>query len=386
MASVSDALSINEMLLSDILGMVFEEYARLEWRAPVISGQVCRSWRQVVLRRPRAWSHIKIFSIRPSYIPSLRLWLSRSGSTPLHLSILVGDPYNPLVSMLYDILSKYNDRIETLKIPWAPHSFFGGRAFPMLQDLDIGRWYSQDSSGTWGPMPKLHTLRIGRTDSSFAPLDGLPPLTVLAVCSTHCSSLVHKSFNTLTTLMLQAISFLKDIPKSITFPSLTYLSLYAVGNLKPRIVAPALVTYHEGGCTIRESLSTSLPSVIEYGLYYRPDYTPLPYRPDPVELHSFFPHISRLSIRAPVSYLPSILETLANEPASLPDLHKIAVGSISQYTPVGEKEFREMRAHVLARNLANKKKVTLYLEKEGSFHIPLFFGVVRYHLSRRELI
>jgi hypothetical protein len=378
MASGAEAPSINDKLPPDILRVVFEHHAQLEWRAPAIIGQVCRFWRQQVLHHPRAWSHIELHNIYTVTVPSLRLWLDRSGATPLSISIYVGGPYVPT---LCDVLSEYHERIQTLRAVWAPYSFFASRTFPLLQELDVERWYSEADffSGVWGPMPRLHTLRIRQTNVSFAPLGDLPPLTVLAIHATPCASLVQKSCSTLTSLMLEEVAFLGDKSDSLSLPSLTYLSLYAVVNLKPRIVAPALVTYHEGGYSIRESFPASLPTVTEYGIFDAPEACP-----DFVELHHFFPHISRLSIRAPVPHLPSILASLANKPAFLPHLQIIAVGSPSRNIQVGDKELRVMKESVLARNIANKTNITLCVKTEESFHIPLYFALVCCYLPSSE--
>jgi hypothetical protein len=232
------------------------------------------------------------------------------------------------------------------------------------------------SLGYGDPMPRLHTLRIRQTNVVFAPLSGLPPLTVLAVHATPCTSLVQKSCSTLTSLMLEEVTVLGDMSDSLPLPSLTYLSLYATVNLKPRIVAPALVTYHEGGYSIRESFPTSLPTVTEYGIFDA--------CPDFAELHRFFPHISRLSIRAPVPDLPLILASLANEPAFLPHLQIIEVGPPSRDIQVGDQELRAMKDSVLARNIANKTNVTLHVRTEESLHIPLYFALVCCYLPSSE--
>jgi hypothetical protein len=378
MASGAEAPSINDKLPPDILRVVFEHHTKLEWRAPAIIGQVCRFWRQEVLHHPRAWSHIEIHNIYTVNVPSLRLWLDRSGATPLSISIYIGRSYVP---MLYDVLGERHDRIKTLRTLWAPYSFFASRTFPLLQELDVERWYlgARGFSGVWNPMPRLHTLRIGETNVSFAPLGGLPPLTALAVYATPCASLVQKSCSTLTSLMLEKVTFSGDMPDSLYLPSLTYLSLYAVVNLKPRIVAPALVTYHEGGYSIRESFPTSLPTVTEYGLFDTSGACL-----DFGELHHFFPHTSRLSIRAPVPHLQLILESLANEPACLPHLQIVAVGPTSRKMQVGDQELRVMKDSFLARNIANKTNVTLCVKTEESLHIPLYFAFVRCYLPSVE--
>lgn len=50
---------INEILPIEILGIIFEELAKLEWNAPTMDGRVCRLWRQSTLSAPRAWAYLE---------------------------------------------------------------------------------------------------------------------------------------------------------------------------------------------------------------------------------------------------------------------------------------------------------------------------------------
>src|SRR5258706_5272608 len=75
------SLVIHEILPTEILKIIFEEHAMLEWKAPTIDGRVCRLWRRIVLNTPRAWAYL---TIRKYYAPSvgeLRLWLHQRLST-----------------------------------------------------------------------------------------------------------------------------------------------------------------------------------------------------------------------------------------------------------------------------------------------------------------
>ena len=67
--------------------------------------------------------------------------------------------------------------------------------------------------------------------------------------------------------MLAEIS-LDDTSGSLDFPSITFLSLYAVENLKHRMNVPVLATYHEGGGTEEEEFPTPLPLLAEYGIFH----------------------------------------------------------------------------------------------------------------------
>ncbi len=102
----------------------------------------------------------------------------------------------------------------------------------------------------------------------------------------------------------------------VTFPSLTYLSLLGVRGLKPYVNAPRLVTYHENGFMADEPFNTSLPSLVEYGVY-----NPNASNSDPAKLHLYFPNVLRLAIRAGELVLLSFFTSLANQPHSLLALH-----------------------------------------------------------------
>ena len=62
------SLVIHEILPTKILDMIFEEHARLEWKAPTVDGRVCRLWRQTSLNTPRVWAH---FEIRNDSMPNI---------------------------------------------------------------------------------------------------------------------------------------------------------------------------------------------------------------------------------------------------------------------------------------------------------------------------
>src|SRR5260221_5576093 len=64
----------------EVLGMVIEAHALIEWRAPIVDGAVARHWRAAVLDCPRVWSHIVLEDDSMSEV-GMRLWLERAGAT-----------------------------------------------------------------------------------------------------------------------------------------------------------------------------------------------------------------------------------------------------------------------------------------------------------------
>ena len=119
------SLAIHEILPVEILEMIFEDHASLEWGAPTIDGQVCRFWREIVLNTPRAWAYIEI---RKDYMPSMgevRLRLHRSSSAPLHIDIRAAG--KSACQMLYGIFSDHCTRIASMRTQFNSQAFFGER-------------------------------------------------------------------------------------------------------------------------------------------------------------------------------------------------------------------------------------------------------------------
>ena len=171
--------------------------------------------------------------------------------------------------------------------------------------------------------------------------------------------------------MLDDVSLGDTISSPVDFPSLTYLSLYDVRGLKRHINAPCLVTYHEGDITVRESFSTPLPSLVEYGVY-GPDSGDS----DPTTWHIFFPNISRLAIRAHPCVLVSLLDSLSAHLRFLLVLRTISVGSSGKDSQLTEDEQKTMKSLIRVGSEACDMDVALYFEKGSPFCIPIFFGSV----------
>ena len=146
MASTPIARCINEVLPEEVFGVIFEEHAKLEWRALVIDEQVCRQWRQTILRSPRVWSHLEIgpnFASAPSM---LQQWLDRSGSTPLHIQSIYWS------QGAEGVLDPHCKRIESLSLYRFPLTFLENRSFPILQSLTIGPRIINDLLICWSAL------------------------------------------------------------------------------------------------------------------------------------------------------------------------------------------------------------------------------------------
>lgn len=364
--------TINEALLNDILAMIFEEHARLEWKAPAVDGRVCRLWRRLVLVTPRAWSYLHI-NICELATAELRLWLNRSRAAPLHITVdtgraLDGHPNKPKFN---DLLSNCHARITSLRMDRGDPSFFEGQGFPCLTLLDIRKWPNAAVRlpiNWWSPMPKLRSLHLGFTDLPLVALNNLAHLEVLVLYKRTIPS-IPQHLPSLTTLMLENVSFPDTISGPFDFPSLTFLSLYGVRGFKRYINAPNLVTYHEGDIhTISESFSAPLPSVAEYGRYGSHLGDELRWWPH------FFPNVSKIAIRASAHVTVSLLDHLSNYLSSLPGLQTISVASQNGAGFAFTCQEKKVVENVRSKEIFHM----LHFEERPFLRIPLFFGEVSF--------
>ena len=365
-------LLIHEVLPNETMAIIFEEHAKLEWRAPAIDGRVCRLWRQITLNTPRAWSYLEI-GCRKGLRLRISPWLDRSRTAPLHIRVdenltRRGETNN---GALYELLHEYHTRIASLRILGGIFSFFHGQDFPSMQHLEVVQsdwpdWPPPPCS--FGHMPKLRSLRL---DDFTGSLDCLAPLKVLVLFRCTITSLSQHS-PPLVSLMLDNVELGDPISGSVDFPSLTYLSLSNMSDLKPHINTPRLVTHHECSDNAHKLFSAPLHSLAEYGVWPPDDY-----RLDLTEWHHSFPNISRLSIWADPPVLISILDSLSIHPHLLPALQIISVRDLfvpdARFT---RKEQGTMEDLVRVRSEACHLDVALYFETEEPFHIPLFFAMV----------
>ncbi len=373
MTSMPVAPCINEALPAELFGAIFEEHAKLEWRAPVIDGLVCQQWRQTILHSPRVWAHIEIGDNFRSIPSDLRpQWLRRSGTAPLHIRV-------SSLRGVKEILDQHHKRIESLTVLHAlAHALLENWSFPILQSLTVCDWDDRSPKlrlSTWDAMPALRSLRVGYTSVDILPSKTFPPLRVLALSEVKgYNYIIQSTYRSLTTLMLECLN-VPNTSETLEFPSLSFLSLFAVKNLKHRMSVPALITYHEGLITEKESFSMPLPLLTEYGIYEL--HTDPVFNPS--RLHQYYPNLSRFSVRASASSVKAFLHSLSGQPTSLPMLRILAVEFPFGIKEPSKEDKDSMMNDVSVRNTATGVKLELCFD--GTRRVPLYFGEVRVYIK-----
>ena len=280
---------INEALPEEVFGVIFEEHAKLEWKAPLTNGQVCHQWRQMILCSPHAWAHLQIDQDFTSAPSKLHQWLDRLGSAPLHIRAFIW------TQGVEEVLNQHCKRIQSISLYDHSLPFLENRLFPILQSLTIDPRSIRPPVippvicwSTYSTMPELRSFRAHHISMGALPSTIFPPLRVLTLTMVNdCDYIIRHSSYSLTSLMLDRLS-LQYTSESLDFPSLRFLSLYIVKNVKHQMNVPALTMYHESDRMERESFPMSLPSLIEYGIYRFVDNSHF----NVTQLHQCYPNIS----------------------------------------------------------------------------------------------
>ena len=377
MTNAPVARCINEVLPEEVFGVIFEEHSKLEWRAPVIDAQVCHQWRQTILHSPRVWTYLEFpRSCKPTPL-NLHQWLDRSGSVPFHIQLM------DWIRGAEEVLDPHCKRIKSIESSGSSLSFLENRSFPILRSLTIKAGYNNPPVIDWSAccvMPELRSFRAIDISAYALPSNTniFPALRVLALHRTgSCYSIIRNTSHSLTSLMLDFISF-KSTSGSLEFPSLRFLSLFEVTNIKHQMNVPALTVYHESGRPEEESFSMSLPSLIEYGIRRVKEEPFL----DATKLHECYPNISRLSVRAHPSDVKLFLHSLGRQPTALPMLRILAVASqCSWMDDFSEEDKHSMRNDVFMRNMAGSN---MELSFDGRVRIPIYIAYVRVYINEGE--
>jgi hypothetical protein len=370
MTAVSIYSPINEMLPTEILGLVFEEHTLLQWNAPAVDGLVCRLWRQIILDTPRAWSHITIrrWCAQPS-VEALRLWMNRSRSSPLHLQSDRGG------EQLQRLVAQYHTSISSLRWIHADVEIFEDLSFPNLRSLHIV--VSREGSSKLGTMERLDHLHLGSTRSNIVDIERVPPLKSLSAHYSCPSRLLQHSQATLTRLILKGMHI--HIPNALDLPNLCFLSVFKVIGIQSLFNAPKLEVFHEGGIKIGQLFSTPMTSVVEYGVYETN-------RSFKVDVATMYPNLRFLSLRllSPhvVGYLKSFDSQEFENGDRLSRLELVEFGypgtRSSKFTAQEIKSLQERMVQIMEkRERGSGLKLQMSFGYGGPFKLPLECAEVR---------
>ena len=360
---------INDLPI-EVLGIVIEAHALIEWRAPIMDSAVARHWRVAALSCPRVWSHIVLEDDTISEA-GIRLWLDRAGAT---LQPTIGSFRTTGAT---GILLEQSDRFKSL--------FYRGVlpvlypiSFPNLQHLSIlalgdGRL---DSINRGQPFPSLHTMRLDGFDSfkfnpkSFSHFGSLQALYLHDITGPW-QSVVRGCANSLITLMLEACHGTSQ-QSPIHLPRLQTLSLRQVCGLRlVQLDAPVLERFHEGrsqGLREVEGLeSLFYTTVTEYGSYKRDtdldDMIP-------------FPNITTLALRETFQAISKILQMIHPQEDCLPALRMIEIrNNVRRPFSAEQRSKLEELVKLLKASRQNPLEV-IYTDTNSTPIAPMYFAQV----------
>ena len=363
---VLSTTNINDLPI-ELIGEIIVKHSELEWYAPAVDIRVCKHWRSAVLSTARAWARIRFEGreVPPSQ-SALERWVERAASAPLDVRILgvrgVSLDETVLAYAVPIFLTKA-DTIVSFEVSSVQRAFFLTR-FPRLRHLRVDAWSLQAPGYPDGgqfhvePMPALRSLALGDISCEPFATNAITPLAELALSHNIGAwySLVYHSHESLTSLSLFDCGPWAGDGRRIAFPNLAFLSLFDTPSFKPYIDSPRLQRLHEACDGLPDPFPHPLPSLTEYGVLARPLSHDSP-RLHPERLHTEFPNLVRLSLRAPAVDTVEFFRELANFPACLPNLGCIEAENEAESHsevghPFGHQDIMAMEYHLSRRNQA----------------------------------
>ena len=354
----------------EVLGIVIEEHALLEWRAPIIDGAVARHWRAAALFCPRVWSHIVLEDYNMGEA-GMRLWLERAGTTlqPKIGTFRTTGATGLLLEQSHRFKSLFYYGVLPVLYPIS---------CPNLQDLTIlalgdGRLDSINCGQTF---PSLRTMRLDGFDSlkynpkSVSNFGSLQTLCLHDITGPW-QSILRGCADSLVTLMLDVChGTVQEQP--IHLPRLRTLSVRRVSGLKLlQMETPVLERFHEGrsqglrDVEGRESLLYN--TVTEYGSYKHG-----------TDLNDLipFPNISTLALRETFQTTSRILQNLLSERDCLPALRMIGIRDDIRRPFSAEQHFKlEDLVALLKASRPNPIEV-IYSNTSSRPAMPMYFAQV----------
>lgn len=243
---------------------------------PIVLGHVCASWRALSVSMNTLWSSLAVYRPKPSHLPLIQLWLERSGSCPLTLSLshaVDGDRYQHVATE--HILSQYirlAQRWKSIRLslfdskPYRPllNLSSGSTAILESAQLDLPDWDHADVDKLWSILhssPSLRRVSWG-SECNFTELPSHIPWAQL----THISS---KSLITASSadllFALRPCRDLVELSLSTSWPECGSINMHTPALL-PNL--RFLKIYSEGGNPAQLLGQLTLPSLASLQIYH----------------------------------------------------------------------------------------------------------------------
>ena len=244
---------------------------------PFVLGQVCRKWRNVTLRTSELWCSITIIHPKPCHMHRAELWLQRSGSRPI--SITIKQSTNPTVAEFdatVALLALFDSRAEFWKsLDLCLNGQFPHILLPRLEDLSemqscklnkvnltlrsrlpepLSQEWDAPTIRAWDLLQSIPSITSFRWD---APVVGSARLTYnvneveikTPISMETLSNIIHSAV-TLQSIIVHKLSLPSSYPlrlmKRTIYPYLTVLDITAspitsdISNLLGNITLPSL--------------------------------------------------------------------------------------------------------------------------------------------------
>lgn len=333
----------------DSLSLVFEFCAEDYWKMPLSIAAICKTWREIVITTPRAWSFIDIREV--DSIAIIDLFFRRSGQCPLHLFFHHERQFPPLPPIA--------GRLKCLSIDIMPQTL-DNCIFQHLERLTIrNRYVFIDislvsitqlpslrhllCSSVFSERPNNGSNRSHWAISSLQTLDvvSAPDLTWLKVLNCCKDSLVSLKIRHFGEGMLSV--------HDIALPNLKYLAIHDFVD-KPwlsHLRTPNLIAYTQGTRGSR-MFHMDLGTVKQLRLNHAPDLLTVPML-----------RLLQLEDHADEHRLKSLTEQLLPNPTLCPNLTLIDVRSKRDMTNILSR-WDEINQH-------RTQKIVLQIKETGAW-------------------
>ena len=340
---------------TEILGLIIEAHASLEWWAPAVDRRVCRAWNEAATSTPRAWSNVLISPMAKPMLPhtvAVQRWLERGGTSPLYVTIVdatrrrsravakegaeriydltVNPPLHPKFTiLLYNCRNLHHLRIE-------------GNSRNVARSIYICSLLL--NSDNTPRMPYLATLTLSHMDIVLDNAATISfSLTTLSL--SHVNGLwldfVQCCKETLRNLTIDACAELRtaNMPSTYILPNLTSLRLVNDRSFRTVAMMPLLNTIHETGREIKHAdklIDKVLPSVTEYTSHESQRSSAETDNADQPSyswntILSLYPNLERLRAKESMDSLRELFHLLAASPNTCPSLMYLEVHPV--YAP-----------------------------------------------------